>query len=192
MNFLSLAGSGSGVLKNTSLSVWHQRVGINFKVAASVARVSGELITKLTIKEKEMLHHHHHHHHHHLQLTASNIFFFALFDPWLRNRKLEVSPLCVTPPLGSPLSLATILWHSLRASGQPWALERPFSRITCLQLKDGSFSTKNPEGGRSPHSKPTRIQRIWYTKITRGWMKTLAIRSDFDFKFQDLGFWFRV
>ena len=79
MNFLSLAGSGSGVLKNTSLPVWHQRVGINFKVAASVARVSGELITKLTIKEKEMLHHHHHHHH--LQLTASNIFFFALFDP---------------------------------------------------------------------------------------------------------------
>jgi hypothetical protein len=88
MNFLSLAGSGSGVLKNTSLPVWHQRVGINFKVAASVARVSGELITKLTIKEKEMLHHHHHHrhrhrhphpHHHHLQLTASNIFFFCTF-----------------------------------------------------------------------------------------------------------------
>jgi hypothetical protein len=88
MNFLSLAGSGSGILKNTSLPVWHQRVGINFKVAASVARVSGELITKLTIKEKEMLHHHHHrhrhrhphpHHHHHLQLTASNIFFFCTF-----------------------------------------------------------------------------------------------------------------
>jgi hypothetical protein len=88
MNFLSLAGSGSGILKNTSLPVWHQRVGINFKVAASVARVSGELITKLSIKEKEMLHHHHHrhrhrhphpHHHHHLQLTASNIFFFCTF-----------------------------------------------------------------------------------------------------------------
>ena len=37
-----------------------------------------------------------------------------------------------------------------------------------------------------PHSNNTSKQ--YDIRITRGWMKTLAIRSDFDLSFQDLGF----
>ena len=148
MNFLSLAGSGSGVLKNTSLPVWHQRVGINFKVAASVARVSGELITKLTIKEKEMLHHHHHHH---LQLTASNIFFFCTFRSLTQESQAgSVTFVCHPAP-----------WFALESrndtvarSESLWVAVSVGTTIQPHHLPAvGSFSTKKTEGGRSPHEK---------------------------------------
>ena len=46
------------------------------------------------------------------------------------------------------------------------------------------FETCSPQPPGSPTLKQY-IQTMWYTYIliTRGWMKTLAIRSDFDFKF---------
>ena len=50
------------------------------------------------------------------------------------------------------------------------------------QRKRGSSSkTGSPQPPGSPHSNNTSKQ--YDILITRGWMKTLAIRSDFDFKF---------
>ena len=146
MNFLSLAGSGSGVLKNTSLPVWHQRVGINFKVAASVARVSGELITKLTIKEKEMLHHHHHHH---LQLTASNIFFFCTF----RSLTQE-----------SQAGSVTFVCHPA-----PWfALE---SRNDTVARSESLWVAVSVGTTIQPHHLPAVERWEFFHKKTRGWTK---------------------
>ena len=215
MNFLSLAGSGSGVLKNTSLPVWHQRVGINFKVAASVTRASGELITKLTIKEKEM----HHHHHHHQQPTASKISsqflhtFRSLFDPWLRNLSsplyqchlCESIPAPVVRPWVSQRYCGTV-WEPL-GSRERWndhsaaspACERwdglPQKRVF-VGGKTMVFTIKykgNPVKNESHTKKPTRIKKEYdIEKSPEDEWKHWKIRSDFDFKFQDLGFWFRV